>query len=393
VALDSNHWIGNRAAEKTDAETAIGGALAVNRVVDLHIVNNVLAGNIAHGGAALLLVGGTLTPTGNVTVANNTLYANIGDSGINLRLWTTPITLTNNLVVSHTMGIEVESGAAALRYILYSSNTQDAGGAGSIDEQHAITGTPAFVDAASGDFHLRPESDAVNAGDPAGVPPAPATDIEGTPRPFGPRVDIGAYEWHQPQRFLPFIGKPVIARSGWAVGDDAAGIPAIVHTVDGGQTWVRQAGKPAWAGLDAGDISAVDDQTAWAAFVSAPGEARDAILYTTNGGATWISQTLPAGVTGGVKSIKGVSRSEAWASTLTGVVLHTVDGGATWAIVPHPGITMTQVNRLDVDGPQIWIADSAQEGAIVHSADGGVSWRTESMTSGGNVESRSWSMR
>ena len=54
-----------------------------------------------------------------------------------------------------------------------------------------------------------------------GIPPAPPVDIEGTPRPFGARVDIGAYEWHGPQTFMPLISRPAcptLNYVGWAVG-------------------------------------------------------------------------------------------------------------------------------------------------------------------------------
>ena len=48
---------------------------------------------------------------------------------------------------------------------------------------------------------------------------------------------------------------------------------------------------------------------------------------------------------------------------------------------------MTQVNRMDVILPHIWIADSDMDGgAIVHSADGGATWRRELLTNEGEVE-------
>jgi hypothetical protein len=111
------------------------------------------------------------------------------------------------------------------------------------------------------------------------------------------------------------------------------------------------------------------------------------VLHTTDGGATWFTQTLPAEANFGLKSVKGVSRSEAWASTLDGVILRTTNGGATWTVIPHPGIVITQVNRMDVILPHIWLADSAEDGAIIHSADGGATWRREVMDNEGEVES------
>ena len=50
---------------------------------------------------------------------------------------------------------------------------------------------PHFVDAVNGNVRLLPDSSCINTGTAVG---APATDIEGTPRPQGAGVDIGAYE-------------------------------------------------------------------------------------------------------------------------------------------------------------------------------------------------------
>ncbi len=56
-----------------------------------------------------------------------------------------------------------------------------------------ITGDPMFHDVANGDFHLKPGSTAIDAANPADV--LTGHDFDGTPRPQGPRSDIGAFEY------------------------------------------------------------------------------------------------------------------------------------------------------------------------------------------------------
>jgi photosystem II stability/assembly factor-like uncharacterized protein len=175
---------------------------------------------------------------------------------------------------------------------------------------------------------------------------------------------------------------PVTQHVGWAIGWDATDTAVIVHTADGGQTWQMQGDPSAWMGLNGCDISAVDDQTAWAALCGSSTETQGAILHTTDGGVTWVTQAIPTGLAGGIKGVKGLSRNEAWAASLSGVILHTTDGGTTWNVVPHPTAPIAQVNRIDALGTNVWIADAATGGAMVHTHDGGLTWRAEHLPNG-----------
>ncbi len=165
---------------------------------------------------------------------------------------------------------------------------------------------------------------------------------------------------------------------GWAIGtrtqDESA---VIVHTANGGSSWEVQGDTSRWTGHDGNDISAVDNQTAWAAL----GGEEGLIVHTTNGGVTWDIQNLPEAMPGGAKGIKGINRDEAWAVGIRGPVMHTLDGGQTWVVAPT-GITFRQVNRMDVLGDDIWIADQGNgDSGMIHSADHGQTWRQEQLPS------------
>jgi photosystem II stability/assembly factor-like uncharacterized protein len=185
-------------------------------------------------------------------------------------------------------------------------------------------------------------------------------------------------------------------RFGWVTGWDENNA-VILHTKNGGRKWVLQ-GK--WAGYEGNDISAVDRQTAWAALGSTD-LSSGIILHTTNGGTTWTEQTLPEGVDGGIKGIKGLTRHEAWAVSLGGTILHTTDGGKVWNSMPHPDIPIIEVNRMDAIGyrdvrdadrsgkntgmihANVWIADEFGEDdghlGMIHTLYNGDIWRQESI--------------
>ena len=183
---------------------------------------------------------------------------------------------------------------------------------------------------------------------------------------------------------------------GWAIGQEhASGSAVILHTKNGGKKWVVQGDNTKWVGYIGNDISAVDKHTAWAAIGSNAADGDGKILHTTNGGATWTDQTLPEGVLGGIKSIRGLTRDEAWAVSIAGTVLHTTNGGKIWNIV-ETGIEIVRVNRMDAIGyrdvrdtdrsgkntgkihANVWIADDGNwDYGMIHTLYNGDIWRQE----------------
>ncbi len=191
------------------------------------------------------------------------------------------------------------------------------------------------------------------------------------------------------------LNSPLPLQIGWVIGYDESNTTVILHTENGGQKWVVQGDNTKWEGYSGNDISAVDKHTAWAALASPTSGGSGKILHTTNGGVTWIEQTLPEGVNGGIKGIKGLTPHEAWAVSFAGTVLHTTDGGEVWNIVEHPDFEIRQVNRIDAIGyrdvrdtdhsgkihANVWIADEFGEDeghlGMIHTLYNGDIWRQE----------------
>ncbi len=173
-----------------------GGGLYL-RDSDALLSNNSVVENEADVAGSGLYITGSAPRLLHSTIARN---RGAGGSGIHLARWqllSSTAILTNTILVSHSLGIYVDGGCtASLEATLWGSgpwaNEHDWGGPGTIH-----TGTlnlwepPAFLDPAGGDYHLGPQSGAIDTGLDAGV----LWDIDGDPRPIGAGYDIGADEF------------------------------------------------------------------------------------------------------------------------------------------------------------------------------------------------------
>ena len=179
---------------------------------------------------------------------------------------------------------------------------------------------------------------------------------------------------------------------GWAIGSTSMKHPyyAVILKYDPatGQ-WTKQFQHPV-EGSSGCDISAVDQNTAWAAICSA-GPGTGAILHTVDG-TNWVEQAIPDGGQGSVKGIKGLNRNVAWAATLDGIILNTTDGNNWNVVIPNTiydgGLPInTQVNRIDAYGEKdVWIVYPAQGSdvenwrrSILHKYTTGNDWRLEEL--------------
>jgi hypothetical protein len=186
-----------------------GGGLYVGDDVALHISSSRIEGNSAQQAAGVRIAFATLTMTNTFVVGNS---ATAGGPG-GIELWYASgrlvnVTIADNEASNGLGGIafgmdDPPEQLAILNSILFFNDGVDLSCLGgscditysdisqSIPGLGNISADPRFVDRATGDYHLRSNSPAIDAGTSES---APVTDFEGDPRPSG-AVDLGADEF------------------------------------------------------------------------------------------------------------------------------------------------------------------------------------------------------
>jgi len=194
---------------KRNSAYAGGGILVFG---DPTISNNIIYNNSAAIGGGVVMFGGRLI---NNTIVDNSINLNLGGVIGNVYAVLDPMcetcTVSNNIIAKARTGggIYLESALGdSVRfnnvwanspgnYITVDTQTGQATYGGLADRTGLygnISEDPLFVDPVNEDYHLQSGSPCVSAGDPNFVPEAGETDIDGDPRIFAFRVDIGADE-------------------------------------------------------------------------------------------------------------------------------------------------------------------------------------------------------
>jgi hypothetical protein len=154
------------------------------------LTNTLIAGNTAGNSASALRI-----EDSDVVVQNCTLADNAGGAAVDAYdtdAQPDSLTVRNSILWGNTdtnLGCSVQTCA-----VTYSDVGGGWAGTGNLDAD------PLFV--GGGDYHLDPDSPCVDTGTTTG---APDHDLEGTPRPLGDGVDMGAYEWAPLRIYLPIV--------------------------------------------------------------------------------------------------------------------------------------------------------------------------------------------
>ncbi|UCF13723.1 MAG: PKD domain-containing protein [Thermoplasmatales archaeon] len=166
------------------------------------------------------------------------------------------------------------------------------------------------------------------------------------------------------------------ANNGWAVGGkpytyNSPNKRVILHTTDGGDTWVTNLYESYTSRLLA--VYFTDTNNGWA--VGEYDQYSGHVLHTSNGGATWVVQD--PGVTSHLTDVHFTDSNNGWIIGGFGLLLHTTNGGDTWTS-EDPGTSDSLSGIHFIDGQNGWIAGGNNNDAtIMHTNDGGGTWTAD----------------
>lgn len=187
---------GNRVdASGTNAGIRVAtGNPSLNGSVFAKVANNLVTGQTTISGLAAGIVSDWVAGSNlSFTAINNTVVGN--GNGI-LIDGDEPVDRFSGLVANNIVALNSGEGLTVDSAFTVTNHHNlvfgNAGGDFFVAGPGTLTADPLFV--GSGDFHLRPSSPAVNAGDNSVVPSAIAVDLDGNTRIVGGAVDLGAFE-------------------------------------------------------------------------------------------------------------------------------------------------------------------------------------------------------
>ncbi|MCD4777163.1 MAG: hypothetical protein K8S15_14085 [Candidatus Aegiribacteria sp.] len=171
---------------------------------------------------------------------------------------------------------------------------------------------------------------------------------------------------------------PVDSLCGWVVGSTSGGFGIIIHTVDGGSTWVRQGDTSTIPDSPLESVRAVDSLQAWVVGDASGGYG--VILRTQDAGETWERLPQSSGIPASdLLNISILNENSIWVVGSDNTIIQTTDGGNSWTSMSDPAFDAYNMSSISaVDASNIWICGRTMfDGIIIHSTDGGTSWTAE----------------
>jgi len=152
----------------------------------------------------------------------------------------------------------------------------------------------------------------------------------------------------------------------WPVGDSFLGGQGLIaRTTNGGDSWIILRRDTTY---DFYDVFFADYNSGWVV----GGDDRNfraVVLHTQDGGNSWVEQNLPSGARF-LRALRFVSPTHGWACGRNGTIIHTSDGGNNW-ILQNSGAEST---FFDIDFADSLHGMAAGNGVVVRTTDGGEHW-------------------